>query len=103
MRYLNVGIKLESTPVIKIWDDDQLQKSEIILTWLAGSMFEMGGFNGTAAGGSQGITPGENEARFWDAKIQIFSTHPWAVESCQRTKRYVEQIEKVAETLQGIT
>jgi hypothetical protein len=51
---MGIEVKRICVPILKIWDDNQRELGEILITMLASSLTGDGGFNPTQAGGSNG-------------------------------------------------
>jgi hypothetical protein len=90
MRCNNIEVRLIQRPVLKVWTASQLKLSEVLLTWLAGSMFEWGGFNGIGGGG-QGIK-GEPDNGFAEAQLETFVRHPWWNDNMAKSEAYAKLI-----------
>jgi hypothetical protein len=71
LKYLKIEAKLVQIPVLKCWEPNSLGKAKILVTWLAQSMIEWGGFNAAPPGTSRDVYSGFDAAR-----TQVLSTNP---------------------------
>ncbi|KAG4029109.1 hypothetical protein MFRU_017g00460 [Monilinia fructicola] len=65
LKHAQIDFTIVSIPILQVWDKSLIGKAEILITFLAGSSFDEGGFNPAPPGGIQSLSlpePLENGA-----------------------------------------
>ncbi|KAF7915965.1 hypothetical protein BELL_1339g00010 [Botrytis elliptica] len=65
----NIDFTVVSIPVLKVWDRSLIGKAEILITFLAGSSFDEGGFNASQPGANRNL---EIPDRLRNEEIDVF-------------------------------
>jgi hypothetical protein len=84
---LHINFEIVALPVLQIWQQDQRAIAEVLITMLAGSLVEDGGYNPIQAGTSIGTS----KLSYWKEQMKVFVQKPWLTNGLRRLSEDLRQ------------
>ncbi|CAG8978738.1 hypothetical protein HYALB_00011499 [Hymenoscyphus albidus] len=100
LQVMDIKVTHISVPILKVWDGSHLSLAEILITELASSLIEYGGFNPVAAGARK-LKP-EKHSDFRQEVYENFLHHPWANQNLRESKEIADKRIEIMNSTQSI-